>query len=70
MLARSVCESSQSGVMNVQTTSRSGCERRVSLRSGVKACVRMLALDGEFFKLVVLFENAETWDGFVLWWVR
>jgi hypothetical protein len=29
----------------------------------------MLALDGEFFKLVVLFENAETWDGFLLWWV-
>jgi len=31
----------------------------------------MLALDGEFFKLVVLFENAETWDGvFLCWLVR
>ena len=29
----------------------------------------MLALDGEFFKLVVLLENAETWDGVLLCWL-
>ena len=29
----------------------------------------MLALDGEFFKLVVLFENAEAWDSVLLRWL-
>ena len=29
----------------------------------------MLALDMEFFKLILLFENAEAWDSILLRWL-